>query len=100
MSTSLKDLFGIARPGGVDDVIVRAVKMFVFVFLSSPFANAIAGDGVLDLDAALAAVHAGVAAFTSVVFNGALAWASTSGQKTGSSDEVDRDALDEFDSGR
>lgn len=96
----LKSWFGIGSPGGFDDLVIRAVKMAVFVFLSQPFGEALLGcarDAAaacqVDFSLAQSAAYAGAAAGMSVIFNSILLWASGgSGQKTGEPTEVDRDA--------
>lgn len=68
----VKDLLGIAKPGGIDDIVVRAVKTAVAVFLSQPFVALIL-QGSFDPNAARAAVYAAVAAGATVILNAALA---------------------------
>ena len=68
----VKDLLGIAKPGGIDDVAVRAAKTAVAVFLSQPFVALILR-GEFDPNVARAAVTAGVAAGATVVVNAVIA---------------------------
>lgn len=67
----LKDLLGIGTPGGMDDVLVRAAKMAVFVFLAQPFVPLIR-EGAFDPNLGQAAVFAAVTAGVGVIVNSAL----------------------------
>jgi len=71
MKEKLKKLLGIGAPGGVDDIVVRAVKTAVGVLLVSPFIVALPTAG-LDYDAGMAAVTAAVAAGGTVILNAVL----------------------------
>jgi len=70
-ASKAKDLLGIAKPGGIDDLFLRALKTALGVILVSPFIIALP-TGALDYDAAKAAVTAGVAAGGTVVLNAVL----------------------------
>ena len=72
LKSKVKDLLGIAKPGGIDDVVVRAVKTAVAVFLSQPFV-ALLVDGSFDPNAGTAALAAAVAAGATVLLNAAVA---------------------------
>ena len=67
----VKDLLGIARPGGIDDIVVRAIKTGVAVFIAQPFVAAVL-NGEFDVNAARAAALAAGAAVVSVLINAAL----------------------------
>lgn len=67
----VKDLLGIAKPGGLDDVLVRAAKTGVAVFLAQPFVPLLR-EGSFDPNLAQAAVFAGVAAAVGTLINYAL----------------------------
>lgn len=71
MLKKLKDLLGIAKPGGIDDIVVRAVKTGVAVFIASPVVRAAVG-GEFDLPGLRAAALAGGAAAVSVLMNAVL----------------------------
>ena len=71
MIDRLKDWLGIAKPGGIDDIVVRAVKTAVYVFLAQPFV-ALIQRGEFDLNAGRAAIYAAVAAFLGALANTVL----------------------------
>ena len=71
MIAKLKELLGIARPGGIDDIVVRAIKTGVAVFIAQPFVSAVLR-GEFDLNLLRAAALAAGAAIVSVLINAAL----------------------------
>lgn len=71
MIEKLKVLIGIGKPGGIDDIFIRAAKTAVGVLLVSPFIIALPTAG-LDYDAAAAAITAAIAAGGTVVLNALL----------------------------
>lgn len=71
MIEKLKKFIGIGVPGGLDDIVVRAVKTGVAVFLAAPVVRAL-GDAPLDLPGLKAAALAGVAAIISALINAAF----------------------------
>jgi hypothetical protein len=70
---NVKKWLGLGVPGGVDDVIIRAIKAAIFAFIGVVGADLA---GVIDpttLDAGIAAALSGAAA---VIGNTVLLWAS------------------------
>lgn len=67
----IKRLLGIARPGGIDDIVVRSAKTAVAVFLAQPFVPLIRG-GAFDVNLAQAAAFAAAAAFIGALLNAGL----------------------------
>lgn len=72
MIQKLKDLLGIAKPGGIDDIVVRAIKTGIAVFIASPVVRALLG-GEVDLPGLKAAALAAAAGVVTVLLNAALA---------------------------
>lgn len=72
MIQKLKDLLGIAKPGGIDDIVVRAIKTGIAVFIASPVVRALLG-GEVDLPGLKAAAFAAAAGVVTVLLNAALA---------------------------
>lgn len=68
----LKDILGIAKPGGIDDIVIRAVKTGVAVFIASPVVRALLG-GEVNLPGLKAAALAAGAGVVSVLLNAAIA---------------------------
>lgn len=86
----LKELLGIAKPGGLDDVAVRAVKTALAAFAAYCLKEGI-GDGGVEV--AKAAADAAWVAGASVVLNAmALLAPGPAGNKTGEAEEVDAEA--------
>jgi len=86
----LKNWLGIAKPGGLDDFVIRVVKTFV-----SAFAVFLIKRGLDNIDetAVRAAIDAGWMAGGAIVLNAlALLAPGEAGQKTGEPEEVDQDA--------
>lgn len=71
MLAKLKEFLGIAKPGGIDDIVVRALKTGLAVFLASPVVAAIFR-GEFDLPGLRAAALAAGAAVASVLINALL----------------------------
>ena len=71
MLAKLKEFLGIAKPGGIDDIVVRAIKTGVAVFIASPVVAAIFR-GEFDVPGLRAAALAAGAAAVSVILNAAL----------------------------
>ena len=67
----IKKLIGIGTPGGIDDIVIRALKTGVAVFLATPFVAAIQG-GSFDPTLAEGAVLAAGAAAVGVLINAVL----------------------------
>lgn len=70
----VKDLLGIAKPGGLDDLIVRAAKLAVAAFLAQPFVPVLRelDFASFDISLARAAAQAGAVAFVGTLVNAAL----------------------------
>lgn len=69
----LKKLIGIGAPGGLDDLIVRAVKVGILAFVGVAGASVI---GWTDPTLLEAAGQAALAAAAGVVLNAVLMWAN------------------------
>lgn len=69
----LKSLLGIGAPGGVDDVVVRAVKAAITTFFAVLGADAL---GLINPELVEAAGIAALAAGANVIINTVLLWAS------------------------
>jgi len=72
MIEKIKKLIGIGTPGGIDDVIVRAVKLAVYTFIGGV---TIAGTPVFDVPTVKVAAIAAGGAAVSVILNALLLWA-------------------------
>lgn len=70
----LKDLLGIARPGGIDDLTVRAAKLAVAAFLAQPLVPVVRAldFAAFDPNLARAAATAAAVAFVGTFVNAAL----------------------------
>ena len=66
-----KRLIGIARPGGIDDIVVRSAKTATALMLASPFV-ALYLKGEFDPSLGRAAVWAAGAAFVNAIINAVL----------------------------
>jgi hypothetical protein len=73
MKEKLKRLLGIGAPGGIDDVVIRAIKTGVAVLLASPIIVALP-TGPIDFDALTAVVVAAGSAAGSVILNAGVAF--------------------------
>ena len=90
MMENFTNWFGIAKPGGLDDLVIRALKTFV-----SAFAVFLIKRGLDNIDATAlrSAIDAGWMAGGAIVLNAlALLAPGDQGQKTGTTAEVDADA--------
>ena len=87
-----KRLIGIGVPGGLDDLVVRAVKAAINTFIG--LAGLDVAGYFKDVTSVRAAAIAGASAFGSVLVNAVAVWANGgfAGQKTGDPEEVDEDA--------
>jgi hypothetical protein len=95
MKEKLKELLGIAKPGGLDDLAIRALKSALAAFAAFVIKE---GLGNLDHTAAAAAIDAGWVAGATVVLNAMLLLApGDPGQKTGDDEAVDADAPNALD---
>lgn len=71
LKDSIKRFLGLGVPGGIDDIVVRAIKTGIAVFIASPVVRAALG-GDFDLPGLRAAALAAGAAAVSILLNAAL----------------------------
>jgi hypothetical protein len=86
----VKELLGIAKPGGLDDIAVRAAKTAAAAFAAYCLRKGIDAGGVTVYKGAIEAAYV---AGASVILNAMLLLGpGEPGQKTGGDEEVDADA--------